>query len=71
MVLVARLEKNLGPETVRQLPSLQEIKEEYNKTTFVIQKINEADRKLRIALHMLNRKLIEVNKRIEENEKDL
>jgi hypothetical protein len=71
MVLVARLEKNLGPETVRQLPSLQEIKQEYNKTTFVIQKINEADRKLRIALHMLNRKLIEVNKRIEENEKDL
>ena len=68
MVLVARLEKNLDPETVKQLTSLRELKQEYNKTTIVIQRISDADRKLRIALHMLNRKLIEVNKKIEEND---
>jgi hypothetical protein len=66
IVLVARLEQKLPPETVAQLPSLQELKREYQKTTVVIQRISETDRRLRGALFMLNRKLIEVNRKIEE-----
>ncbi|UCB46359.1 MAG: FecR domain-containing protein, partial [Spirochaetota bacterium] len=65
IVIAARLEQRLDPETVKQLPSLQELKREYQRITYVIVKINEADRKLRRVLFMLNRKLDELNRKIE------
>jgi hypothetical protein len=64
IVLAGRIEKELEPETVKQLPSLLELKQEYQKVTFVIRKINEADIKLRRVLFVLNRKLDELNNKI-------
>lgn len=65
IVIASRIEQRLDPETVKQLPSLQELKREYLRITFVIQKINEGDRKLRRVLFILNRKLDDVNRKIE------
>jgi hypothetical protein len=64
IVLSGRIEQELEPETVKQLPSLLELKREYQKVTFIIRKINEADMKLRRVLFVLNRKLDELNKKI-------
>jgi hypothetical protein len=66
IVLAARIEKQLDPETVAKLPSLQELRQEYQLITYAITKINEADRKLRQVLFMLNRRLIELNRLVEE-----
>jgi hypothetical protein len=65
IVLAGRIEKQLDPETARELPSLQELRREYGRITYVITKINEADKKLRQVLFMLNRRLDELNKSIE------
>ena len=66
IVLAARIEKQLDPETVAKLPSLQELRQEYQRITYAITKINEADRKLRQVLFILNRRLIELNRLVEE-----
>jgi hypothetical protein len=65
IVLAARIEQRLDPETVKQLPSLLELKREYQKINYVIIKINQADRKLRGVLFLLNRRLDELNRKIE------
>jgi len=56
----------LQPEAAAKLPSLLELRREYRRISFVIAKINEADRKLRGVLYLLNRRLDELNRLIGE-----
>ena len=66
IVLAGRIEMQLEPEAALRLPSLLELRREYRRISFIITRINEADRKLRGVLFMLNRRLDELNRLIGE-----
>jgi hypothetical protein len=61
MMLAARIEAQLDPTVAENLPSLQELRREYARMSVVIKRLDEAQKKLRGVLFMLNRRLDELN----------
>ncbi len=63
IVLVARIEGQLDPETVKKLPSITRLREKYNRLSKIIRKIDEAERNLMKVLYVLNKKYDELNEK--------
>lgn len=63
MVLTARIEKEVGKPRREKLKTLVMIRKEYNKITFLIKKIEDAEAKLKKALVILNRKYRQVQQK--------
>ncbi|MBN2324349.1 MAG: FecR domain-containing protein [Spirochaetes bacterium] len=61
MVIAARIEAELDPAAREDLASLQEIRREYGRMSVAIKRLDEAQKKLRGVLFMLNKRLDELN----------
>ena len=63
LVITARIEKEVGKPDREKLRTLVTIRKEYNRITFLIKKIEDAEAKLKKALIILNRKYREIQKK--------
>ncbi len=64
IVLAARIEQKIDPDVARASRALRQLRAEYTRITYVIRRINEAERRLRRVLFLLNRKYIELEEKL-------
>jgi hypothetical protein len=66
IALAGRVEKRI-PEQRKEsiIPVLQQLRREYMRMSFVIQKLSDTERKLRNVLIVLNRKRAQVEKKLQ------
>jgi hypothetical protein len=57
LVIAVRIERTVGPDGAKDLPSIEEIRKEYGKIGFVIGRLQDAEAKLKRVLSILNNTL--------------